>query len=1370
MSLTLSIPRPTFTRRELLKADNLTLGVLLLLALFFGYMAFKPARFDETGNEQDLVAKLAKTESTVKRKAADGLAWAMADDDSKLYAGDQIFTESSSTATVRFDDGSEITVAENSLIKIEKKGGKTTIDMSKGFVSGKLEGGSGLTLKMGNTKVALEKGAEIQVKVDPNDKNATKVSLLKGDATIEAGTEKLELKKDQVLSVGAGGAKVSEIALKPVLPSAGKRVDADESPTIFFTWESSKTMPYRLVVARDTSFRDVVATETTSEKAATLPAPGPGQYYWKVTGKDPATGKIEESVNVPFSVFKTLAPELIAPAAGRRFTIAKSGRDGEVISFLWRAPEPGDGYEIQVAKSRDFKDPVVNRKTQQSQLDIRDLDPGSYFWRVRVVGKEGGKGSRYSAASDFAIDRTEAPPAPTLLKPESGARKTPGQLLSFEWREVPGADGYQIEVLSEGKAVVSEKVKGSSHTWSPKDAGRYLWRVRSQDKFGRDTIFSQARELNVDARTPTLVLPADRDTFSLAQKKMQVDFSWTQVDGAAQYEIEIAKDPDFKSGAIRRKVPGNEHQWTVDKSGIYYWRVRAKAPGVDNPPFSPSRQLTIKELELLPPPRLLDRYYFRLPPPLLDLSWMPPAPAPEPTRRYRAASLGERAVSAAVSLLDLLTGTTVARAQSVVTVNGPVDIKWEPVQGAAGYEVEVSREAKFSRSLLKRKLTGPRFLWPEAKPGRYFLRATSVDELNRPGPFSRVAELIVTYQPPKLLSPPDEAQLTLEAGARDVPLVWQASSAAKRYTVEVSQTADFAKPLLSRQLEGGKGRFVATLDPGSYVWRVVARYGDGQPDPPSEPFRFTVKGSALAPPVLRSPPDQSVLKHEDKTLAVGFTWAKVTGAKGYDVEVSTTPDFAELTVNERIDEAAKLDRELPDGIYYWRVRGRAGAKAFGTYSSVWSFRVKTIPSVPEWLRPDEGTALTYLTQEPPDVALAWKAANGAATYDLELSRNPEFKRKAVALNTAEASSAQRLKDGQYYARVRSRAEDGEISAWSNVRSFSQARQLPDAPELIYPEDGQKVIKKKVLRLTWNENEGFKGYRLVVAKDRKFKTIVKEQTLEDTEEPLENLPNGKYYWYVEGRNEEAKLALKSDVQMFNIAPPPDLGRPEKLRLQAGYAPSIISNTMVSPTITNSLSIAALNSFTLDGSYWLSGSFGLAGAYHRKSAELYGDSDKLSGSEDQKPLEYIPQHTAFLTRYRIFLGKPGKSLELHARVGYIYKSFYTYYPQSRTALGLTETGAHNLQAGLGAKIPFNPQESLESFFDYGKAIASSPAKITGGSNMLFDLGYHRNLVDRLGFGLGYRYGRASYDFVESQHGIVGTLQEVTHSVMGAFEYGF
>jgi hypothetical protein len=1370
MSFTLSISRPTFTRQDLLKADNLTLGILLLLALFFGYMAFKPARFNETGNEQDLVAKLAKTESTVKRKAADGLAWAMADDDAKLYAGDQIFTESSSTATVRFDDGSELTVAENSLIKIEKKGGKTTIDMSKGFVSGKLEGGSGLTLKMGNTRVALDKGAEIQVKVDPNDKNATKVSLLKGDATIEAGTEKLALKKDQVLSVGAGGAKVSEISVKPVLPSAGKRVDADESPSIFFKWESSKAMQYTLVVARDTSFKDVVATETTSEKAATLRAPGPGQYYWKVTGKDPSTSRIEESVNVPFSVFKTLAPELIAPAAGRRFTIAQSGRDGEVISFLWRAPVPGDGYEVQVAKSRDFKDPVVNRKTQGSQLDIRDLDPGSYFWRVRVVGKEGGKGSPYSVASDFAIDRTEAPPAPSLLEPEGGARRTPGQLVSFKWREVSGADGYQIEVLSEGKAVVSEKVLGSSHTWTPKDAGRYLWRVRSKDKFGRNTVFSEARELNVDTKLPTLVLPADRESFSLAQKKMQVDFSWTEVDGVAQYEIEIATDPAFKSGAIRRKVTGNEHKWTVDKSGIYYWRVRAKAPGVDTPPFSPSRQLTIKELELLPPPRLLDRYYFRLPPPLLDLTWTPLPPTREPTRRYRAASLGEQAASMAIALLDLLTGTSLARAQSVVTVNGPVDIKWEPVQGAAGYEVEVSREAKFSRSLLKRKLTAPRFLWPEAKPGRYFLRATSIDERDRPGPFSRVAELIVSYQPPKLLSPPDEAQLTLAAGAREVALVWQASSAAKRYTVEVSETADFTKPLLRRQLDGGKGRLVAKLDPGSYLWRVVARHGDGQPDPASEAFRFTVKGSDLSPPALRSPPDQSVLKHAGETLAVGFRWSKVAGANGYDLEVSATPDFAELTVNERIDEAAKLDRELPGGVYYWRVRGRAGAKALGSYSPAWLFRVKTIPSAPDWVKPDEGAALTYLTPEPPDAALEWKPASGAATYDLELSRNPEFKRKAVALNTAETGATQRLKDGQYYARVRSRAADGELSAWSDVRSFSQTRQLPDAPELIYPEDGQKLTKKKVLRLTWNENDGFKGYRLVVAKDRKFTRIVKEQTLEDTEEPLENLQNGRYYWYVEGRNEAAKLALKSDVQMFNIAPPPDLGRPEKLRLQAGYAPSIISNTMVSPTITNSLSIAALNSFTLDGSYWLSGSFGLAGAYHRKSAELYGDSDELSGSEDQRPLDYIPQHTALLTRYRIFLGTPGKSLELHARVGYIYKSFYTYYAQSRTALGLTETGAHNLQAGLGAKIPFNSQESLESFFDYGKAIASSPAKITGGSNMLFDLGYHRNLVDRLGFGLGYRYGRASYDFVDSQHDIVGTLQEVTHSAMGAFEYGF
>lgn len=207
------------SREELFKVDNYVLVALGVVALIFGYLAFSPAKLTTQEARGENIADLMTIESTVKRKSYEGLAWNEASADDKLYGGDQIFTDKSSNATVKFKDGSEIAVAENSLIKIEQKNGKTTIDMSKGFVSGKFGNGTAnFAIKMGGTSIKLEKGAEIQVKIDPNNKGASKISLISGKAAVDSGKGSMPLSKDQMLSVDAKGkAKIEDVDLKHYL-------------------------------------------------------------------------------------------------------------------------------------------------------------------------------------------------------------------------------------------------------------------------------------------------------------------------------------------------------------------------------------------------------------------------------------------------------------------------------------------------------------------------------------------------------------------------------------------------------------------------------------------------------------------------------------------------------------------------------------------------------------------------------------------------------------------------------------------------------------------------------------------------------------------------------------------------------------------------------------------------------------------------------------------------------------------------------------------------------------------------------------------------------------------------------------------------
>lgn len=1379
MAFSQSTAAAYLTSKNLLRADNLTLVVLVGLATLFGFLAFKPIAIEDDTNNLDLIAQLTRAESGVKRKSANGLAWGLADDQDKLYAGDQIFTEKKSTATVRFNDGSEIAVAENSLIKIERKGDKTTIDMSKGFISGKLGKKSGLTLKMGNTKVALNQGAEIQINVDPNNRSNTKLTLLKGNATIDAGNNTLKIKTNQILSVGEQGAQVSNINIKPLLPAFDQRIDAADSEMILFKWESSKPLEYRLLIARDSSFRDILVNQKTSNTDATIKLSEPGKYVWKVTGKDQKTGQIEETITAHFTVSKTTPPELLSPASDRRFLQVEEKSEKQAISFLWRSNETDVAFEIQIAKDRDFTSPIIQQVLDQAQFSSTDMEAGTYYWRVRTLGKNNGRRSSYSEVRNFSVDLAAPLVAPTLISPDHGLQQTAGQMITLKWNSLTNANGYRLEILTNGKIVITETLRDTSFIWKPQNSGHYQWRVGTEDSLGREIPYSEFRAFIVTVAPPTLVSPKDQYNFVLNRKTIPIAFSWTANEDTSYYDLQVAKDPDFKGDFLKFRISANHHIWDVAEAGTYFWRVAAYATGIDGASYSSIRQFSVNDLDLLPPPSLLDRYYFELSPITLDNkvthdeSWKSGDQSQANLRiTYAIYAISLRLSAGLFSIIDLLTGSSTAFAQVAIKSEGPVDIQWQPIEGAIGYDVEIAPDAKFSRNLVKRRVSSPRFYWPDAKPGRYYMRASSVDTRNRPGPFSQTSELFISYQPPKLLSPADATKLTLKPGVRNVTFRWQTSERARRYAVEISMTGDFSKPLIRRQLENREGRLALNLDPGSYFWRVQAIYHGSTQFVASEPFRFTVNYRELPAPTLESPANQSTVRHTDGLVDVNFQWQPVSGADQYDLEISPVADFSQITYQESGINVAKFNHKLTDGEYFWRVRGRYGTYALSQFSSPWSLRVKARPTIPSWIKPGADEKISYREAEAPLVVFAWQPVQSAKGYDFELARDANFTKIIHAKHTELTNESLKIDDGFYFARIRARSDedddDDTFSAWSEPRQFSQIRRLPDGPSLVYPSDGQKLYRQKILRLAWKQEDGFSGYRLVIAKDSNFKSVVTESQSQKNETTLKDLPKGKYYWYVEGQNQPMRLAVKSDIQMFTITTPPESDETTKLRVQLGYAPSIIVNSMVSSEVTNSLAMVATNSLTLDTSFWVSRSFGFALAYHRKSAELF--SQKLEDSSDQKPLAYTPQHAGLLASYRAFLGRPGRSMELHGRAGYLYKTFYTYYPESRTAIGLMEAGAQHLQVGVGTRLPLSRQQSLESGFDYAKPISANPTQIRNGSNILFDVSYHHNFYQRFAWGTAYRFGRATYEFADQTHAIAGDLEETTHSVIGTVEYGF
>lgn len=106
--------------------------------------------------------------------------------------------------------------------------------------------------------------------------------------------------------------------------------------------------------------------------------------------------------------------------------------------------------------------------------------------------------------------------------------------------------------------------------------------------------------------------------------------------------------------------------------------------------------------------------------------------------------------------------------------------------------------------------------------------------------------------------------------------------------------------------------------------------------------RFMTERTDMLPvPTIISPVNNTIIK---KTPV--FTWEAVEGATHYDVEISKSNTFS-TKIFPAVDSiritspTLSPNVEMPDGIYYWRIRSVGGTTNKGAWSSVMQFNLTT---------------------------------------------------------------------------------------------------------------------------------------------------------------------------------------------------------------------------------------------------------------------------------------------------------------------------------------------------------------------------------------------------------------------------------------------
>jgi hypothetical protein len=352
----------------------------------------------------------------------------------------------------------------------------------------------------------------------------------------------------------------------------------------------------------------------------------------------------------------------------------------------WSASGTAQRYVLQIATGKEVATFEIKNRTV---FTFRPKEYGTYRWWVAAVGPDG-RTTQPGEVRTFVV--TMSAPAPT--------EPTDGQVFPFDpqnteiqlsWSKRPVAR-YRLE-LAHDKAF-SKRIARSTETRTStsaaiKSPGTVYWRVRGLKP---DTAWSKTRSFKVALGAPELILPEDDTTVEFTGEAISMELSWKPVPAADSYFVDV-----IMIGARKKRPPYQTRDTKVVakelSEGIYIWRVRTVLD--TGPESQPSEDRTFELVAAKP------------------VSPKPPGPPAYP------------------SPPKLLTPEDQTRI--VTPKTQPIMLFWQLVDGAAKYEVELSRKGGFSKVEMRRSVTGPMVSIPDLTQGTWYWRVRAVDSDGAPG-------------------------------------------------------------------------------------------------------------------------------------------------------------------------------------------------------------------------------------------------------------------------------------------------------------------------------------------------------------------------------------------------------------------------------------------------------------------------------------------------------------------------------------------------------------------------------------------------------------------------------------------------------------
>jgi hypothetical protein len=296
----------------------------------------------------------------------------------------------------------------------------------------------------------------------------------------------------------------------------------------------------------------------------------------------------------------------------------------------------------------------------------------------------------------------------------------------------------------------------------------------------------------------------------------------------------------------------------------------------------------------------------------------------------------------------------------------------------------------------------------------------------------------------------------------------------------------------------------------------------------------------LPAPRLATPAD-----HASVQQLPALSWNAIRGAAQYEYQLAADRRFNSIALGTGTGKgtsrthnlSAALDSDVPDGTYYWRVRGVSSTDRVGSWSRVRRL-VKAWTTAPQ-LTGGNGAAVNWPSTP---LVLRWSSVPYATKYVVSIATDPALSN--VVLGSASQPTETQgmsfalpvsLAPGAYYWAVTPLDAEGHRGARSQVTTFQWTWPTTTATSVTDLNPDPRVFDPM---FSWNPVPGAARYEVEVNSAEGFplgsKWCCTGTTTGTSLAPLQVLANNSYYWRVRAIDAKGNAGVWNSGQSFTKA--------------------------------------------------------------------------------------------------------------------------------------------------------------------------------------------------------------------------------------------